>query len=122
MTFRELLQGLVQQTPGALAAMLVGLDGIPVDQFPEEEDLLDLSMVTVEFERVIAESRKAIDSMAGEALGTFEELIVSTANYQLLFRVVDEEYVLVMALNPQGFLGKARYLIAGLLQDVRREL
>ena len=122
MTFRELLKGLVQQTPGGLAAMLVGMDGIPVDQFPHDEDLLDLSTVTVEFERVIAETRKAVDALGGETLGSLEELIVSTTRYHLLFRAVDEEYVLVMALDPQGFLGKARYLVACLLQDIRREL
>ncbi|MEE8557274.1 MAG: hypothetical protein V3T14_05255 [Myxococcota bacterium] len=122
MTFRELLKGLVQQTPGGLVAMLVGMDGIPVDQFPQDEDLLDLSTVTVEFERVLAETRKAVDALGGEALGSLEELIVSTTRYHLLFRAVDEEYVLVMALDPQGFLGKARYLVACLLQDIRREL
>jgi predicted regulator of Ras-like GTPase activity (Roadblock/LC7/MglB family) len=102
MTFREILQRLVEDTPGALAAVLMGSDGIPIDDYRAAGARIDLPALAVEFQRVLDEAR--------------------TSENQLLFREVDEEYFVVIALEPTGSLGKARYLMRSLLRDLQREL
>jgi predicted regulator of Ras-like GTPase activity (Roadblock/LC7/MglB family) len=122
MTFQEALAAVVNGTPGARAAVLMGADGIPVEEFCSEAEGIDLPSIAVEFQRVLAEARKVADMVDAEGAGALEELVLQTSRGQLLFRALDEEYFLVVALDRNGFLGKARYLIASLLRDIRQEL
>jgi predicted regulator of Ras-like GTPase activity (Roadblock/LC7/MglB family) len=122
MTFREALAAVVNGTPGARAAVLMGADGIPVEEFCNEDEGIDLPSIAVEFQRVLAEARKVADMVDAEGAGALEELVLQTSRGQLLFRALDEEYFLVVALGRNGFLGKARYLIASLLRNIRQEL
>ena len=55
MTFREILQRLVEDTPGALAAVLMGSDGIPIDDYRASGARIDLPALAVEFQRVLEE-------------------------------------------------------------------
>jgi predicted regulator of Ras-like GTPase activity (Roadblock/LC7/MglB family) len=122
MTFRKILQKLIEDTPGALAAALMGSDGIPIDAVRAAGSRVDLPALAVEFQRVLEEARKASGALEGDACGRLNELILNTSRSQLLFREVDAEYFLVVALEPSGSLGKARYLVRCLLQELRREL
>jgi predicted regulator of Ras-like GTPase activity (Roadblock/LC7/MglB family) len=121
MTFREILQQLVEGTPGALGAALVATDGIPVDEFARQGADLDLSRLAVEFQAALQASTKASGTLGsgGEEL---RELVLVTAQRQLLFRPVDDELVLLVALGPDGVLGRARFLAAQLLSDLRAQL
>ena len=122
MTLREILKKVVEGTPGGLAAALMGSDGIPIDDFRRPGARVDLTALAVEFQRVLEEARKTCSALDGAGRGTLEELILNTRDYQLLFREVDAEYFVVMALEPTGSLGKARYLVRTLLRDLQREL
>ena len=73
----------------------------------------------VEMVRILEEVRKASDAFLG---GTAQEVIVVLEHYCLVVRSVDEDTVLVVALAPEGNLGKARYLIRRYLPAIRREL
>jgi predicted regulator of Ras-like GTPase activity (Roadblock/LC7/MglB family) len=122
MTFGEILQRLVEDTPGALAAVLMGSDGIPIDDYRAAGARIDLPALAVEFQRVLEEARKTSSALYGDARGRLAELILNTSENQLLFREVDAEYFVVIALEPTGSLGKARYLMRSLLRDLQREL
>ena len=122
MTFRDILQRLVEDTPGALAAVLMGSDGIPIDDYRAAGARIDLPALAVEFQRVLEEARKTSSALYQDARGRLIELILNTSENQLLFREVDEEYFVVIALEPTGSLGKARYLMRSLLRDLQREL
>jgi predicted regulator of Ras-like GTPase activity (Roadblock/LC7/MglB family) len=63
--------------------------------------------------------RKASDSVGGGAL---EEVSVRLANFWVLMRVVDEETYLVLAIEPNGNAGKARFLMRRQLMALRDEL
>jgi predicted regulator of Ras-like GTPase activity (Roadblock/LC7/MglB family) len=122
MTLREILAKLVEETPGALAAAVMGADGIPVDEFARPNSRLELPAVAVEFQRVVEEARKVSASLYGSGDAALNELVLVTAHHQLLFRPVDREYFVVVALDPTGLLGKARYRVRSLLHDLREEL
>ena len=63
MTFHEILQKLVEDTPGALAAALMGDDGIPIDEYRTDGARLDVAATAVEFQRVVQEARKAAGAL-----------------------------------------------------------
>ena len=92
MTFREILEKVVLQTPGALAGAVMAADGIPVDEYELEEGSVDLSAVAVEFQRVLDQSRKVAGALYGESGGGLDELILITSGHQLLFRQLDDEF------------------------------
>ena len=73
----------------------------------------------VEFGRILEDIRKTFDSLSG---GRLEETIILGTRYSLVFRTVDEENFLIVAVEPDGNLGKARYLIRRHLLAIRSEL
>ena len=73
----------------------------------------------VEFGRILDEIRKASDALGGGAL---RETVVSLARFTLVLHSVDDDTFLVMALLPDGNLGKARYLLRRHLPAIRAAL
>jgi predicted regulator of Ras-like GTPase activity (Roadblock/LC7/MglB family) len=125
MTFREILANVIDGTPGALAGAIMAGDGIPVEEYAvdgvEGADA-ELATVAAEFERVLSQIRKVTGALYGETEGELDELILQTPGRQLLFRQIDDEYFLLVALEPTGMLGKARFLARSSLDDLREEL
>ena len=122
MTFREILEHVVGQTPGALAGAIMGTDGISVEEWATEASEVELSTLTIEFSGVFEQLRKASGSLYGEGSDALEEVIVTTREHVLLFRPIDEEYLFVVALEPLGMVGKARYLVRSVMDELRQEL
>ena len=120
MTFQEILAAVLDDTPGALAGAIMGNDGIPLQEYAREPGRVDLPSVAVEFQSVLEQARKVAASL--DDGGELQEFILMTSQNQLLFRQIDDEYFVVIALEPTGSLGKARYLIRSLLNDLREGL
>jgi len=125
MSFTETLRSLVDDCGGGLGAALMGNDGIPIEQvsasgaegpgLPHDE----IGAAGVEFGRILEEMRKASDALGG---GAVLETVVTLARFTLVLRVVDSDTFLVLALAPDGNLGKARYLIRRHLLAIREQL
>ncbi len=124
MSFTGLLREIVEGCGGGIGAVLMGNDGIPIEQVvmapvPEGPLAEDLATAGVEFGRILDDIRKASDALSG---GAVREAVVVLARFTLLFRMVDEEVFLVLVLGVDGNIGKARYLIRRQLPAVRRNL
>ena len=124
MNFEPTLRKMVEGVSGAIGIALMGSDGIPIAELyapgvdPAASDG-EVSAAGVEFGRILDEVRKAADAIGG---GRLEETVIGLARYWLLFRVVDEELFLVVALEPSGNLGKARFLMRRFLLDLQQQL
>ena len=126
MSFEKILQTIVDESGGGRSAALMGLDGIAVAEARategvDAEDPLsgDVTNAGIEFGRVLAEMAKASDSLG---TGPVREAVLTLARATLIFHTVDEDLILVLALRPDGNLGKARYLIRRNLAGIRAEL
>ena len=127
MSFEETLGELVRDLPGAIGAVLMGRDGIPVAQVrvgdpgegPWRSSAPDVATAAVEFGRVLDEARKAGDAIGG---GRFEDCIAGFGSYFLLFRDVDRELVLCVALDARGSPGQARYRMRRCLAELREQV
>jgi len=126
MTFGEILRQIIDKTPGALAGAVMASDGIPVEEYTLRGADIDLTAVSVEFQRVLEQSHKVAGALYGENGGGLEELILVTTQHQLFFRQIDDEFFVAVALSPDvspdGMLGKARFLVRSLLNQLREEL
>lgn len=124
MSFAETLQRIVEESGGGIAAVLIGRDGIPIEQVQSQDsasgDLLeDVGVAGVEFGRIVEEARKAADSLDG---GLPRECIFVLQRLSILVHTIDAETFVVLALAPDGNLGKARYLLRRYALAIREEL
>jgi len=124
MSFSDLLTKMVEECGGGIGAALMGVDGIAIQQTMAREPAVtleadDVSTAGIEFGRILDEIGKASDSLGGGALG---EAVIRLARFTLIFQIVDPEYFLVLAIAPDGNLGKARYLIRSQLHAIRAML
>ncbi len=124
MSFRSILRSIVEECGGGLGAVLMGVDGIPIEEYvtdriPEGPLQEDIGSAGVEFSRILEEIRKAADALGG---GAVTETVVALARMNLVFRPIDGETFLALVLATDGNLGKARYLIRRHLLAIRQEL
>ncbi|MDJ0852873.1 MAG: hypothetical protein QNK04_31265 [Myxococcota bacterium] len=124
MSFGRLLKEIVDGCGGGIGAALMGNDGIPIEQVsatasPESPLNDDIATAGTEFGRILEEIRKASDAVAG---GAVQEATIVLSRVVLVFRSVDEDTFLLVALTPDGNLGKARYLIRRQLPALRGSL
>ncbi len=124
MSFAGLLREIVEGCGGGIGAVLMGSDGIPIEQvvagpIPQGPLADDLATAGVEFGRILDDIRKASDALSG---GGVRETLVVLDRFTLLFRTVDGDIFLALVLAPDANIGKARYLIRRQLPAVRRNL
>ena len=105
--FAETLKKVVDNVDGAIAAVIMGLDGIPVDSYVRQANAVDVNTVGMEFSFILGQVRKAGDSLQ---VGGLEELSVKAQRLILVCRMVSPQYFVAIAMSPEGNFGKARYL------------
>lgn len=119
MSFEAILRGIVNQCPGCVGLALMGADGIPIAEAAGAGDSDEVTLLGVEFGRVLDEARKVASTVNG---GELDELVIAMARTQVVLRAIDRETFFVLALDPTGNLGKARYLLRRHVIDVREQL
>ena len=107
MSFADIIKEVVQGTEGALGALVVGIDGIPVEEFSVNTDI-DLQSMTVEYATLLKEIERG--SQASQ-LGSTKEVTVIADKAMIMLRRLTEEYFLVLIIKPDGNFGKGRFLL-----------
>ncbi|MBI2412217.1 MAG: roadblock/LC7 domain-containing protein [Deltaproteobacteria bacterium] len=118
MAFLEILKELVDNVKGGLAATVMGVDGIAIEQYIGESRL-DVETVGVEYGKVIEEIRNASRLLN---LGEVEEVLVATAGNDLLLRLVNHDYYIAFVAGPEANIGQARYLLKRAAAKTAKEL
>ena len=106
--FTDLLKKVVDNVDGGIAAVVMGLDGIPVETYVKLHDRVDVNTVAMEFSFILTQVRKAGDSLA---VGSLEELSVKAQRLTLVCRMLSPQYFVAIAMAPEGNFGKCRYLV-----------
>lgn len=106
--FSEILQKIVEETGGGIGAVLMGYDGIAIDQFFSPNQDVDVQMVVIEYSNVLKEIRKTAEILS---LGDMEEISIRTDRFIIIIRVLNSEYFVALIINRDGNFGKGRYLM-----------
>lgn len=106
--FSEILQGIVEGTAGGIGAVLMGYDGIAIDQYFQPREGIDLSLIAVEYSNVLKEIRKTAEILN---TGAMEEVTVKTERLYVIIRTLSDEYFVALTLERDGNYGKGRYLL-----------
>lgn len=106
--FREVLTEVVAGVDGALGAVVMGTDGILLDQVAGDPAGGDIEALAMELSVVLREVRKAAQQIDA---GATEEVMVRGASLTTLIRVLNDEYFVALALPPTASIGKGRFLL-----------
>jgi predicted regulator of Ras-like GTPase activity (Roadblock/LC7/MglB family) len=115
--FRNVLENLRDHVDGALAASLIGLDGIPIESI--KSDSVPLDVIGAEFGGFIKSIR-----VTNTELNTGDVLQFSlvTEKYITFLSAVTPEYYVLLVMRPDGNYGRARFELDKAKHLLRDEL
>jgi len=107
LSFSDTLGGLAKRIEGAVAAIILGIDGIPIERYVTAlEPGLDIEMIATELTTLL---RRGMHTATDTALGDLREMVIVTERLTLLLRPITPDYFLMLAVIPGGNVGRARY-------------
>ena len=107
MGFRESLEE-VCAVEGAVAASVMGFDGIAIDTVTPAPGDLDLETLLVEYAAILGQVKQAAELLQ---TGRISELSIGTERLTTLLRPINPDYFLLLAMRPEANHGKGRYLL-----------
>lgn len=103
--FQEYLTKIGKSVAGSRGIMIMGVDGIPLEQWVADADV-NLDLVATEFTNLLKSSRR---NSRDTGLGDLQQVAVLADNGILLIDDITPDYFLLFLLEPDGNLGKARF-------------
>ncbi len=117
--FKQALEGVVDQTDGGVAGLLMDFEGIPLETYSRADAGLDIEAVGAEISVLVKAIQRATEMLkAGET----REVSFRCDKFVTVIRVLNETYFVAITLKPDGNLGKARYLLRVTAPTLAREL
>ena len=105
--FKETLDTIIECTEGSLGALIMGIDGIAVERLLKEAGQeANLDVAAAEFTSLVRNAQKAGKDTG---LGNLRELTISLEGAVLIMRLLGRDYFVVLAIRPEGNLGRARF-------------
>ncbi|SNB46183.1 GTPase [Geobacter sp. DSM 9736] len=118
MKFRDTLSNIVDGVGGGLGAVIMGCDGIAIDEYLPESSL-DIQALAVEYVAVMNQTRNLAESLG---CGSMEEVCISTSAASILIRYVNRDFFLVLVTDRNSSAGKGRFLLRQASLRLREEL
>jgi predicted regulator of Ras-like GTPase activity (Roadblock/LC7/MglB family) len=107
LTFIESLTDIVNRIEGCAGALILGIDGIAIERYmPDLDPALDLDLVATELTTLL---RRSMRVASDTELGEMREMMFNTDRQVFLLRPITADYFLLLALNPGGNVGRARF-------------
>lgn len=106
--FKQVLEEMVSETPGGVGAVLMGYDGIAIEQFVAKGDEVDLQLVAIEYSNVVKEVRNTAEILG---TGELQEVSIKTGRYFVIIHAVTPDYFVALTITREGNFGKGRYLL-----------
>lgn len=105
--FKQTLEAIIARTEGGLGALIMGTDGIAVEKaLSEAGKEANLDVAAAEFTSLIRSAQRSGQDIG---LGHLRELVISLEEITVVMRLLGREYFVVLALRPNGNLGRGRF-------------
>lgn len=106
MSFRERLNKIIGQVDGAIGALIMGYDGIPIDESIRPDLSLDVQLLAVEYATLLKDIKRTVDVLK---TGAMEEVSITTGELRVVIRAINEEFFMVLLIEKEGNFGLGRY-------------
>jgi len=106
-SFIDTLTEIVGRVEGCAAAVILGIDGIPIERCVlDPESDMDVDLTATEFTTLL---RRSMRTASDTDLGELREMVLVTERGTFLLRPITSEYFLLLIINPGGNTGRARF-------------
>ena len=117
MNFSEVLRETVEKVDGAVAAMIIASDGIPVEEYASER-LIDLAGLGAEASAVIRDIGVAAENLG---LGETREFSILSDVCGIIMRKINGGYYMAIVIKPDSNYGKARFVVRTAIPKIESE-
>jgi predicted regulator of Ras-like GTPase activity (Roadblock/LC7/MglB family) len=117
MSFIEVLKETVDKVDGAVSAMVIASDGIPVQEYVSER-LIDLTGLGAEASAMIKDIGYAAENLG---LGEAREFSIISDRCGIILRKINNEYYLALVIKPEGNYGKGRFVLKTAVPKIEGE-
>ena len=105
--FKEMLETIIERTEGSLGVLIMGTDGIAVEKvLAEAGNDANLDVAAAEFTSLVRGAQRA---GSDTGLGNLRELVIAIEKAVVVMRMLTRDYFVVLAINPEGNLGRGRF-------------
>lgn len=108
MPLKDTLREIAENVDGALAVLVMGYDGIAVDEVCVEQAEFDMQLLSVEYATVLKEIRRSVEVIKA---GDMEEVSITTDQTCVAIRVLSDELFIVLIMKRDCNFGKGRYML-----------
>jgi predicted regulator of Ras-like GTPase activity (Roadblock/LC7/MglB family) len=115
----DTLQSIVDHTPGAMGAILMGFDGITVVQAMAEGANVEIEPIAMEFSYHLTELKKAAQA---RTLGAVTDITIKAERGTLLIRGLTDEYFVCVLFRDPRHLGKGRWVLRSNVERLMADL
>jgi predicted regulator of Ras-like GTPase activity (Roadblock/LC7/MglB family) len=117
MSFIPILKEIVEKVDGAASAVIIGSDGIPVEEYTVEK-LLNLDDLGAESSAMIKDINLAAEDLG---LGKAREFSIISDRCGIIMRRINAEYYLALVITPDGNYGKGRFILRTAIPRIEGE-
>jgi predicted regulator of Ras-like GTPase activity (Roadblock/LC7/MglB family) len=117
MNFTEVLKETVDKVDGAVSAMIIASDGIPVQEYVSER-LIDLTGLGAEASAMIRDIGLAAENLG---LGEAREFSIISDMCGIIMRKINDDYYLALIIKPEGNYGKGRFVLKTAVPKIESE-
>lgn len=119
MAFQEILDNLLKQVPGSIAATLNDKDGEPICSLANELPNEALQMLGAYRGLVKRHLQLSVEEFDP---GTVEQVAFCTPRHWILMADAQEDCSLVLVMHRKGIIGRARFEMARALDQLNKEI
>lgn len=119
MGFKAILKRVVDQSCGGLGSVIMGYDGIAIDEYLVEGGALDVQLLAIEYASVLKEIKRTVGVLK---TGELEEISIISEKCSIIVRGINDDFFVALLIAADGNFGKARYLLKREAPLIREEL
>ena len=108
MAYKGILKMIVQESCGGLGGVIMGYDGIAIDEFLSSGSGVDVPMLAVEYASVLKEIKRTVAVLQ---TGELEEVSIISEKCSVIVRGISDDFFVALVLGADGNFGKGRYLL-----------
>jgi predicted regulator of Ras-like GTPase activity (Roadblock/LC7/MglB family) len=117
MMFTEILKQAVENVDGVVGALIVGSDGITVEDYLINSPV-DSQSLGAEYSTLLKDVERASESLG---LGVAKEISVISEGCIIVMRRINREYFIVLIMKPEANFGKGRFYLRRAVPKLEKE-
>ncbi len=108
MAFLDILKQIVDSFEGCIGGIVIGIDGISVEQYMKESANIDFQNIGAEYMNLMKTITDTSRTLGFEEPG---QLIIEYQDTTLIVRSINKDYFVILAAKNNGNIGKGRFLL-----------